>query len=539
MEKITSSRKVDKSKGQQVRWYSLVLSLVMVIAVAGCQDDIPEELTRLEVSRLFSPTDLDARIVNQTSVRLTWKAVKNATSYSIEVFENGSLDFTGTPVRTRSDVTFDQLPVVIAGLAGETAYSIRVKAVGNEIAESKWISATVTTDPEQIFFPVNPEEIQATSVVLRWPAGETATTIVFSPGEIVYNVTADDIAAGAATVTGLASETAYTARLLNADKVRGTVTFTTLIDLGGATPVYPEDNLLDVIAAAADGEVLVLFPGEYTLHVGDILITKSITIKGLYPHNKPVVYNRFLLGAGIVEAVFADLNMVGNHPSLEAAHPQAFQFESGTYNVNKVEITGCTIRNYSRALIYGASAILKVDNLIIHNCIMSDIVNDGGDFIDFRSGHVANLRITNSTFNRVAAAPRDFIRLDNSSGNFPGSHSSVLIDKCTFYQVSNTRRILYVRFNTNDITVTNTIFAGADENYTGYFSNQAATALPNCSRNNYHNAPAFLGGVNNGIFDLSGTHTTLNPGFVNPAAGNFTVTNEDLKLFGIGDPRWL
>jgi hypothetical protein len=535
---VSHLRKIVNRNGL-IHFVAIILCIYMMAAMTSCKDDIPEELTMLEVSRLFSPTDLDARVVNQTSVRLTWRAVKNASSYTIEVFENGELDFSGSPVRTRTNVSFDQLPVVIPGLAGETAYSIRVKAVGEAITESKWISARITTDPEQIFFPVNPEEIQATTVTLRWPAGEIATTIVLSPGEIVYNVTADDIAAGAANITGLTSETAYTARLLNVDKIRGTATFTTLLDLGGATPVYPEDNLLEAISAAANDEVLVLFPGEYTQHVGDILISKSITIKGLYPHNKPVVYNRFLLGEGIVDAVFADLEMVGNHASLETVHPQAFQFEPGTYNVNKVEITGCIIRNYSRALIYGASAILKVENLIIHNSIMSNIVNDGGDFIDFRSGHVAFLSITNSTFDRVAAAPRDFIRLDNSSGNFPGSHSSVLIDRCTFYQVSNTRRILYIRFNTNDITVRNTIFAGADENYTGYFSNQAATALPNCSRNNYYNAPAFLGGVNNGVFDLSGTHTTHNPGFVNPAAGNFKVNNEDLILFGIGDPRWL
>lgn len=518
----------------------LVITLIAIMMVtSGCKDDIPEELTRLEVSRLFSPTDLDARIVNQTSVRLTWDAVNGAKTYNVEVFENGNLDFSGQPVRTVAGVTYDQLPLIIAGFAGETEYSVRVKAIGDDIPESKWIEATFRTDPEQIFYPVDPEEIAATEVTLRWPPGEFATAIILSPGEIYHAVSADEVAAGAATITDLESETEYMARLMNDDKTRGTASFTTLVDLGGATPVYPEENLLDVIMNAADGEVLVLYPGEYTEHLGDILIDKSITVKGLYPHNKPVIYNRFLFTSGVIDAAFADLEMIGTHPDLDGLMPQAFQFEPGTYNVNSIVITGCVIRDYSRALIYGTSAILKVEYLTIHNCVMSNIVNDGGDFIDFRSGHVVNLSITNSTFDRVAAAPRDFIRLDNSSGNFPGSHSSILIDKCTFYQVSNTRRILYVRFSTNDITVSNTIFAGADADYGGYFSNQSATAIPNCSRNNYHNAPGFLSDVTNGIFDLSGTHTTHNPGFANPAAGKFTVTNDELILFGIGDPRWL
>jgi hypothetical protein len=139
----------------------------------------------------------------------------------------------------------------------------------------------------------------------------------------------------------------------------------------------------------------------------------------------------------------------------------------------------------------------------------------------------------------VAALPRDFIRLDNSSGNFPGSLSTVLINRCTFYQVSNSRRILYVRFLDNAITVSNTIFAGADATYTGYYSNQPNTSQPVCSNNNYFNAPSFLGGVTNGKFDISGTHRTLNPGFVNAEGGNFKVTNEDLIIYSIGDPRWL
>jgi hypothetical protein len=235
-----------------------------------------------------------------------------------------------------------------------------------------------------------------------------------------------------------------------------------------------------------------------------------------------------------------DLELIGNHADFEERLPQAINFEAGNYHVNSVIISGCVIHDYGRALIYSSSsAIVKLQTLTIHNSILSNIVRDGGDFIDFRGGHVGNLNITNSTFNKVAAAPRDFIRLDNSSANFPGSHSSVLIDKCTFYQVSNSRRILYIRFNTNDISITNTIFAGEDETYAGYFSNQAATSLPSCFRNNYYNAPGFLEGVNNGVFDLSGTHTTHNPGFVNPADGNFGVTNEDLIIFGIGDPRWL
>ena len=522
-----------------IKRFFYIASILAVTFTAGCTDDLPEEITQLQVDRLFSPTDIEAMIVNQTSVRLKWNAVKHADSYIIEIFENGDLNFDGTPVVTKSDVTFSQLPITISGFGGETSYSARVKAVGDDITESKWSTVTFRTNAEQILFDIDPTEIQATSVTLRWPAGEFATHILVTPGDISHTVTTDEIAAGVAVVTGLTGDTDYTAKLMNGTKTRGTKTFKTLIDIGDATAVYPEDDLNAVIASATDGEVLVLFPGVYEAYIGDIAINKSITIKGFLPHNKPVIYNRFVFSAGATEVNFLDLEMVGTHADLAAKITQAFFFDAGTYNVTTLKIEGCTIRDYNQELVYGGSAVLKIDDLIINNCVMSNIVNDGGDFIDFRSGHVANLTITNSTFNKVAATPRDFVRLDNSSGNFPGSTSKVLIDKCTFYQVSNGRRILYVRFLANENTVTNTIFAGADATYGGYYSNQANTAQPVCSKNNYFNAPGFIGGITNGKFDISGNHTTFDPGFTNAEGGNFTVSHQELILQGIGDPRWL
>ncbi len=520
--------------------FTYIVGMAAAIFAAGCSDDIDPEITSLNVNQLFSPVGLDARVVNKTSVRLNWNSVKNAKTYTIQFFENGNQDFSGTPVREITGVTYDVVPYTVTGFGGETSYSVRIKAVGEDITDSKWVSATFKTDAEQIFYNVNPEEITAFTVVLRWPAGEVATSITLNPGNVTHTVTSSEVAAGMAEITGLAGETNYTATLLNGTKVRGTVTFRTLVDIGDAIAVHPEDDLKAAIDAAQAGDVLVLFPGVYTVLQGDIEINKSITIKGLYPHNKPIIYNRFVFSAGVENVTFRDLEMVGTYgsdPVIKLA--QAFFFNAGTYNVNSFLVEGCTIRGYNQALIYGGSAVMKIETLTFNNCVVSNIINDGGDFIDFRSGHVVKLTITNSTFNKVAAAPRDFIRLDNSSGSFPGSTSAVVIDRCTFYEVSNGRRILYVRFVNNTSTISNTIFAGAEATYGGYYSNQAATTQPVCSKNNYFNAASFLSGVTNGKFDISGTHTSYNPGFVNAASGNFTVTNEELQINGIGDPRWL
>ena len=55
--------------------------------------------------------------------------------------------------------------------------------------------------------------------------------------------------------------------------------------------------------------------------------------------------------------------------------------------------------------------------------------------------------------------------------------------------------------------------------------------------NNYFNAPGFFNTAQV-VYDGSGTHTELDPGFVDVAAGNFTITNQTLLDNMVGDPRW-
>lgn len=542
--------------------FSLMAILFASALAGGCEDNLPEEFTEVNVSRLFSPAGLDARVVQKTAVRLNWTPVKNAESYTVEFHENEQLDFSGTPVRTITGVLDEQLPITVTGFAGETGYSVRVRAIGQGIDPSKWVTAIFRTDPEQILFPMIPEEVTAFGTIIRWPAGEIATSIVFNPGNIIRPVTTAEVQAGVAIVTGLLSETSYTATLMNGNKVRGSVMFTTLIDLAGATAVHPTDNLAAIVAAAPPGAVLALFPGEYTAFMGDIIIDKSITIRGLRPHDKPRIFNRFMIRTGATDAnlAFLNLEMVGNNftPPGEILPGQleAFFFDLGTNTVNNFMLSGMVVRNYFRSLVASRANLGRITNLTIENSVITDIFCSGGDFIDFRSGHVSNLIIRNSTFDMVAtglrapqtpSAPRVFIRLDGNT-NWPGTSTRVVIENNTFYNVSHNpetpavagSRIIDIRYVPNESTIRNNLFVGASPDYTAHFSERVETVLPTFSNNNYFNAPRFLAGVPTGSpkYDTS-SPTTLNPGFVNADAGNFRVTHDDLIFRRVGDPRWL
>jgi len=513
--------------------YIAVLFLITLIGFSSCKDDAMEEITKLQVNRTFSPTGLSATVINKTNIRVAWNAVSNAKSYTIEVFETA--DFSGTAVKTIKDIAFTQLPYTITGLAGDTQYAIRVKAVGDGVADSKYITGSIKTDPEQIFQAVDATKLTANSVVLNWPAGEVATTITLSPGNITRTVTAAEIAAGAATITGLTGETLYTARLFNGTKVRGTITFTTLLDLGGAIAVYPTDNLATLMANANAGDVFALFPGTYTINA-DVVVAKSIALKGAKPTDKPIINGMVIRVKGNAGLGLKDL-VVDGTGALNSN--QAIIYDEASDNAyGNLTVENCTFRNYIKGLMY-VNVKTLIENVNFSGNIISNIECNGGDFIDFRAGLAKTFNFTNNTVYASAAA-RDVFRMDpTGSTNFPAIPSIITVSNNTFNGVANgaANRLFYIRLAKHELYVAKNIVANSG----GILTNQASTNIvaANFTQNNYFNAPTFISGsATSGAKYDAGTYTTLNPGFVAPASGNFKITEATLIANGIGDARW-
>lgn len=505
-----------------------ILSVAFALSFQACEDHLPDEITELNVSRLFSPTAVEARIVNQTSVRLTWADVRHARSYAVQLFEGSSAS--GSPALSLEGITIDQLPYTVPNLNGETEYTVQIKAMGENIADSKWTSVNITTNAEQLFQAVSPDDLKATEVTLRWPAGQAADKIVITPGNLEHTLTAAEVTAGAATITGLAGETTYTAKLMRGSSTRGTVTFTTLIDLGGAIVVSPEDDITSIFQNAKEGDVFGLLPGTYTS--GDITISRSVSIKGARPNDKPVLKGtvfRVNDGAGL-ELKDLTLDGAGSQDG-----NQTIIYGAGTFK--NLVIDGCNIINYIKGTLYVNNATL-IEAVSITHTLYSNIECNGGDFIDFRNGLARKFDFINNTAYNSALA-RDFFRMDaGGSTNFPDVKSIITIRNNTFNNVSNgnNRRILYIRLASHEISFEKNILSNTE----GYFSNQASTNIVKFDKNNYFNAPNFTGSTQSGAKnDASGTHTNYDPGYANVNEGNFKVSHEELKFQEIGDTRWL
>jgi hypothetical protein len=505
---------------------------VFSLGFVACDDNVDPLIGELKLSRALAPIDLTARVRNQTTIELNWSPRADAQHYVVEISED-NLEFSNiihTATLTANELPYQKI------FESETLYSVRVKAVSADGAEdSRWTTITIATAAENIFLPLQDEDIGATGATLNWTANSAVTHFIINPGNVERTITADEKTAGVATISGLTGETNYTVQMKNNTKNRGLVEFTTAVDIGTATAVNPGDDLAAIITAAQPGDVLALFPGDYTVNTGAaIIINKAISLKGVRSFDKPKLHVQFhLTGAGDVE--FRDLDLDG-----DATLENVFEYKTAGIQYGSLAIKGCNIHDFKSRLIYGNVAS-KVTSFEIDNSVLTDLdLAASGDFIDFRLTYVAKVTLTNSTFDNCAPG-RDFVRLDAAPGYTATSlTSAVLIDHCTLYGVSNSLdRILYVRFNSNTLTVKNTLIVATD----GYFTNQTASTQPTCTNNNYFNAPGFYTSpyltVTNLKIDNSGTHSTLDPGFADAVSGNFKVSNQTIKDNNIGDPRWL
>jgi len=505
--------------------------MLLAVAVSSCESYNEAVIDSLDVSRAFSPVGISAIVRNKTTVELNWTVKDDADHYVVEVSAD---DPNFSTIYKTLNVAPTELPVQIA-LEGETVYSFRVKAISaTGLEDSKWSIATATTLAEDIYLASVDGDIDAKQVTLRWPANSTVTQIVVNPGAITHVITPAEKASGVAIVTGLTGETSYTADLYNGTKKRGSKAFTTGIDVGDGILVKATDNLIQMIADAESGAILVLEPGDYTAdnQVGAITLNKSITLRGLRSFNKPKLHVNFLMTNGAANLSLIDLDLKGDSFAA-GSNISVVKYNDNNTTYGALLISGCNIHDYAVSLISAGLSASKMTSAIIENTIVTNILTTGGEFIDFRGSSLGQLTLKNSTFNNCATA-RYFIRMD---AGLTGS-SNVLIDACTISNpnmlAATGNAILYTRFSTTSIIVRNTLFANTPAPYT----REAATPNPTFTNNNYFNSPNLVGNPNslaNNRPDASGT--SLDPQF-GTTAGDFTIKDQTLIDRKVGDPLW-
>lgn len=529
--------KKETQNMKHIALYTMMFGLG-TLALTSC-DDAMDEITSIVLNRDFAPIGLEAKSATENSITLEWTKSHDNVTYTIELFADDSLTFEGTASNTYTDIEATKLK--ISGLVYDTKYSARVMTIDNDDPNrnSKWSNVFFRTSAQQIFETPTENDIADRSVIMTWPAGEVATTVrVYVDDNLVKEqpVTADEVNEGKVVVTGLEPETAYTIRLYNGEKQRGSKDITTIADLNGATLVHEGDDLRTLIEAANDGDVFALYGGTHIIPDSDtegkassVKVTKSITIKGIYPTNVPVIKGRF----EIYDGASLDISQVVIDGIDNSTTDQAFNFKTADATYPRLRVENAEIKNFGKGVYY-LNVAATVQELTFYNCLIHDIVCDGGDMFDCRKGRIDALNFQQCTIYNSCAA-RDFIRMDDASAL--GGTPTITVDHCTIDGCANGgKRLLYVRYVGNVINWTNNIVT----NTGAVWSNQSKTGVPQFQNNVYFNCAklniADVEGKTNMFADEAGKEA--NPQYKDAANGDFTVGNESVSKLGVGDPRW-
>ena len=525
----------------------------LCLSIASCSEP-DDEITSYTLKRNLSPTDFGAKSVTQSTAELNWTLSAHATSYTVEVFADDSLTFVGTPVQTIPDIK--ESPYTLTGLDFDTPYSVRIKAItaNDDSRTSTWNEAYFRTSAKQFMKTPKPEDIADRSVTISWNNDEGIVVSTIIIGTITHDVTDEENAACKALVDGLTPETEYTAIMYSNGKQCGKRTFTTIADLNGAILIHEGDDVKQAIEDAEDGAVIAFYGGSYFLspsntkdeETGEILstaggalkVTKNLTLKGIYPTDRPILKGRFEMYAG----AGMNISQVIIDGSENASGDQTFNYKDAT-DYKALVLNNVEIKNFVKGICYG-NVVGTIDSITFDACIIHDIECDGGDFFDIRKNYVKKVEFLNSTIYNCAHK-RDFIRYDDGSSSYSEVAPEIIVDHCTINNVLNDskeKRLLYVRMANNSITWKNNIVA----NTKAVYANQSKTNTPTYENNYYFNCEsANLFAASNPEADpktywngdVNGKNGADPKFTLNAETGIYTIGNEDVKKLEVGDPR--
>lgn len=243
-------------------------------------------------------------------------------------------------------------------------------------------------------------------------------------------------------------------------------------------------------------------------------------------------------------------------PAADTVDPDMWKF-AGPVIVDPVTIVNCNFEGVGGYFLWDNSQKTCALTVLVDNCLVHmtpSNSNSGGVFWSNKGGHFNDLTVSNSTFYNIEANGdfKYFYQAGNVAAqdvyNNTTATNSVNYLNCTFYRLgwNDGQWGNYNRMNGRNYSyfvMTNCIFwecsksgsvprrflhGNASNNHT--FANNTYAIL---------NDDGTVGFQDPQNYDTSGTIIEENPGFANPAAGDFHISGALQIARKTGDPRWL
>ncbi|OWK72432.1 DUF4957 domain-containing protein [Pedobacter sp. AJM] len=535
----------------------LAILILMAMALNACKksEDQPDE-----PARLFKPSEVKIT-AGETQAKLTWTIPLMATGKTLKYSIDFSTDSTFATIKysATSDtagvtVTEDNIPV-------RTKYYARIKANATaDQPESKYVRSSVfQLSGTQLFLAVRDNDIKENNIMLRFKPTAGLSSIVLTPATgaaITTSLSTADAAAGIKTISGITAGVLYSAELFDGTKSKGLVTFTTLLPTNYTVKLNPGDDLATAITNAANGAIIGLNPGTYTLATASFITQKTITLKSTSgnPSDTKVNYKEIDLegtGAGVTlsgiefdgtaGAALYFINFIGS----QAANGSAATFTN-------VVVENCIVHGATTAFLRGdrgaAARDFKITNISVNNTIVYEMgLNGSSAYYTF---HVNKMQ-----FNTISVSKSTFYNagpgLVTASTTYAGDVvPSVAISNSTFNGFGGNAKYALLDAAANPIkfTIQNSIFANTPKsgtvNAAAIRSTGAGSTLSITNSNYFNLSSALTGGtaLTFGTATLT-SNQTQNLGWSATTTDFSLPATSALRTAGnsggaIGDPRW-
>lgn len=522
-----------------------LLALLALLFTASCKKEKDMEFEQI---RMFTPGNIRINSAD-TTVTLEWNpslfTEGRKVSYTVEVARDSS--FQNIVYRTVVDTS--KAVITASSLAVRTNYVARVKTdTSGNVPQSYWvISGRFAMTGEQIFLPVQATDVIDVAVLLKWRTTAGLTKIMLTPVNgtpVDIPLTAGDITAERKLISGLTSNTAYTAEIFAGTRSKGLVTFRTkvpmsgnIIDLRGITG--RPNVLVDTLPIIASGSIVVLGRGQTYTVAAPASLSKSVTIVSgddLLNPNLAMIYFtsnfNFAASAAIDSIKFSNVAMRSDNYTSR----YIFNTTNGA-TLNKMIFENCRIGAF-RGLVRLQSGTTTVTEFRVDNCVVDSLGNYGVITVDNVTCKADRIVMRNST---VYKADKIITSRQNST--------SILVENCTFNETplgggaASNFFIDYSQSGTNNVTagiaINNTIFgAGKSNSGNAIVRGVRANAATGVTASNSYKTSDYVTAGNDipSLIAYAGTSANL---FQDPANGNFTIIDNSFAgRSTAGDPRW-
>lgn len=382
--------------GKNYRLLQLAIFL-WVMAIAACTKTSEGFIEDPSTSRAFIPTNLRIRTAQDSAI-ITW----NAGAQSSGVRYKYTLDISTDSLFNSIDYTkiVDTLGVKIVDptLTVGKRYFARLKANAlGTAAASRWVygANSFRIIGLQYLRVIRNSDVTDNSVSLNWfvdpiTADLNKVTLTTEDNKVItFDLTVAEAASGTKTVSGLTPGTRYTVQILAGTKSKGLGMITTAKPPTYAKTLNPGDNLATALTAAADGDIIGLNPGTYSITSIYDLVGKSITLRSVSnnPLNTKLKLREINLkgdGAGInISGIEIDANYTGTSFGATFLQLKGATADGNATVFKSINIENCIIHDFTTNVFRGnfgsAANVHRLTSFNISNTVIYGINKTGSN----------------------------------------------------------------------------------------------------------------------------------------------------------------